>query len=79
MEEANCDITGMQLETAHAAGGSFITKKGRYDGNWYQCIAYNGSRAYILIWTNVDWSQEDESNRCDWNNPEYVFDMGVLT
>jgi hypothetical protein len=64
----------------HLAGGSFpVGSDGMYNGNWYEATGRDGGGAeYIVRWTNVDWDSiedGDESDACDWNNPDYVDEL----
>jgi len=59
-----------------ATGGSFPTLGGVYNGEWYEAHAEDsGGKEYMVRWTNVNWGVDDESDACDWGNPDYVQEM----
>ena len=33
-----------------------------------------GGTDYRVIWTDVDYETEDESEACDWDDPDYVLE-----
>ena len=61
-------------QEAYPTGGSFPVPGGAtYNGNWYEASAKDGDdNNYRVIWTAVDWSADDASGACDWDNPDYV-------
>lgn len=60
-------------QNAYINGGSFNTTAGRYEGNWYeQSATGSDGNDYRIIWTTVDWDDEDEANACDWDIPDYI-------
>jgi len=61
------------------SGGSFpIGDQANYNGNWYQADAVDSNgNEYVVYWTTVDWDAEDESEACDWENPDYIKKVGV--
>ncbi len=61
-------------QEAYPAGGSFpVGQEATYNGHWYEAAAEdNDGNEYIVRWTDVDWSAEDESDACDWDNPNYI-------
>lgn len=57
----------------YPTGGSFPTLEGTFCGNWYEAAAEDeNGNDFMIYWTDVDWDIEDESDACDWNNPDYI-------
>ena len=63
----------------YANGGTIVFPDGsRYDGKWYECLAIGEhGNNYRLLWTNVNWDAEDESDRCNWDSPDYILNAPI--
>ena len=60
---------------AYVTGGSFQVLAGTYSGSGYEAHAIDSSgKRWRIIWTNVNWEVDDESDACDWDNPDYILD-----
>ena len=70
------DKTLELTQDAYPQGGSFQVPGGAtYDGEWYEAHAVDSDgNDYRVIWTEVDWSADDASDACDWDNPDYVLE-----
>ena len=70
------DKTLVLTQDAYPTSGSFPVPGGAtYTGDWYEAHAVDaGGTEYRVIWTDVDYETEDESDACDWDDPDYVFE-----
>lgn len=69
------DFDNFTIGDAYAISGSFQALAGTYSGTWYEAPATDSSgKRWRIIWTTVNWEIEDESDACDWDNPDYIFD-----
>ena len=70
------DKTLVLTQDAYPTSGSFPVPGGAtYTGDWYEAHAVDaGGTAYRVIWTDVDYETEDESEACDWDDPDYVLE-----
>jgi len=66
------DKTLVLTQEAYPTSGSFPVPGGAtYTGCWYEAHAVDaGGTDYRVIWTDVDY----ESEACDWDDPDYVFE-----
>ena len=73
---AHGDKTLVLTQDAYPTSGSFPVPGGAtYTGDWYEAHAVDaGGTDYRVIWTDVDYETEDESEACDWDDPDYVFE-----
>ena len=70
------DKTLVLTQDAYPTSGSFPVPGGAtYTGDWYEAHAVDaGGTDYRVIWTDVDYETEDESDACDWGDPDYVLE-----
>lgn len=69
------DFNTFTVKNAYATGGSFLVSAGTYSGAWYESHATDSSgKRWRIVWTNVNWEVNDESDACDWDDPDYIFD-----
>jgi len=70
------DKTLVLTQDAYPTSGSFPVPGGAtYTGDWYEAHAVDaGGTDYRVIWTDVDYETEDESEACDWDDPDYVLE-----
>lgn len=69
------DKTLELTQDAYPQGGSLPARGGTHDGKWYEADAVDADgNHYRVLWTEVDWSAEDASNACDWDNPDYILE-----
>lgn len=70
------DKTLVLTQDAYPTSGSFPVPGGAtYTGDWYEAHAVDaGGTEYRVIWTDVDYETEDESDACDWDDPDYVLE-----
>ena len=63
-------------QEAYPQGGSFPVPGGAtYNGDWYEAHAVDADgNNHRVIWTEVNHETEDESEACDWDNPDYVLE-----
>ena len=73
---AHGDKTLVLTQDAYPTSGSFPVPGGAtYTGDWYEAHAVDaGGKDYRVIWTDVDYETEDESDACDWDDPDYVLE-----
>ena len=70
------DKTLVLTQDAYPTSGSFPVPGGAtYTGDWYEAHAVDADGTdYRVIWTDVDYETEDESDACNWDDPDYVLE-----
>lgn len=72
------NIDNLKIQNAYIQGGNFpLENNWTYTGTWYEANATDtDDNEYKIYWTAVNWDNDgDESDACDWDNPDYIFQI----